>query len=133
MKPKSNDPMIDYTELINAIKLSLNQKTNLIEHFHHEETQLQHRTNDYHCKIQQRQQLLLQLVEKILEQQRTNEKYIKLRNLNQSQFDHHTKQFNEFTKLHEEYQILQEENRQLKNQAKENIKTLYNFVNQTTE
>jgi len=75
----------------------------------------------------------MQLVEKILEQQKINEKYIEMININQPEFDHHTKQLIEFNKLDEEYQILQNENRQLKNKAKENIKTLYNFINQTIE
>jgi hypothetical protein len=122
-----------YTELINAVKLSLNQKTNLIERFHYEHKQINHRMNDYHLKIQQRQQLLMQLVEKILKQQNSNEKYIEMININKPQFDYHTKQLIEFHKLNEEYQILQDENRELKQKAKENIKTLYNFINQTTE
>jgi len=125
--------LIYYTELTNAVKLSLNQKTNLIERFHYEQKQINHRTNNYHLKIQQRQQLLMQLVEKILKQQNSNEKYVEIININKSQFDYHTKQLIEFNKLNEEYQILQDENRQLKQKAKENIKTLYNFINQTTE
>jgi CHASE2 domain-containing sensor protein len=93
---------------------------------------MNHRTNDYHLKLQQRQQLLMHLIEKILEQQKINEKYIENINLNKREFNYHTKQLIEFNKLNEEYQILQDENRQLKNQAKENIKKLYNFINETT-
>ena len=125
--------MNSYAELINSVKLSINQKINLIERFHHEQNHLKHRMNDYHSKIQQRQQLLMQLVEKILEQQKTNERYVEKQNIDKPQFHSHSKQLAEFNQLTEEYQILQDENRLLKHRAKENIKSLYNFINQDNE
>jgi hypothetical protein len=119
--------------LINAVKLSINQKSNLIERVHHEQNYIKYRTNDYQSKTKQRQQLLMQLVDKLLEQQKTNEKYMETINIDKPQFDNHAEQLAEFNKLTEEYQILQDENRLLKHQAKENIKTLYTFINQATE
>lgn len=113
--------------------MSLNQKTNLIEQLHHEENNINHRTNNYYIKLQQRQQLLLQLIEKIYQQQKHNEKYIENNQMNKIQFNYHIKQLNEFNQLHDEYQQLQNENNQLKIQAKDNIKILYNFINQTIE
>jgi hypothetical protein len=111
------------------MKLSLNQKTNLFEHIHHEENCLQHRMTN----IQLKQQILLQLIEKLLEQEKVNEKWIQFINLPKPQFERHNKQLNQLNQLNEEYQLLQNENRRLKQNAKENIKTLYNFINQTTE
>ncbi|CAF0896835.1 unnamed protein product [Adineta steineri] len=130
---KRTDSTISYSELINAIKLSMKQKTNLIEHFYQEEIHMKHRINDYYSKMKQRQYLLLQLVEKILEQQKENEKYVEEINLDKPQFDKHSEQLTEFNKLNEEYQLLQDENRLLKYKTKENINKLYTFINQTTE
>lgn len=85
--------------------------------------------NNYHIKLQEQQQLLYQLIEKLFQQEKLNEK----NQMNKIQYDYHTKQLNEFNKLNEEYQRLQNENRQLKNQAKDNIAILHNFISQTTE
>ncbi|UJR33370.1 hypothetical protein I4U23_020818 [Adineta vaga] len=129
----STDPMIYYNELINAVRLSLNQKNHLIERFHHEQMHRKHRTNDYHLKIQERQKILLQLMEKFHEQQKQNENYIERFQIDKPKFNHHNEHLTELNKLIEEYQTLQEENRLLKHQAKENIRTLYTFISQTTE
>ncbi|CAF1383076.1 unnamed protein product [Adineta ricciae] len=126
--------MMDYYgELINAGRLSMNQKNNLIERFHHEQIHRKHRTNDHHLKIQQRQEILLQLIEKLHEQHKQNERSIEIFSIDKPQFDHHNEQFTELNKLIDEYQILQDENRLLKSRAKENIKALYTVINQTVE
>jgi hypothetical protein len=75
----------------------------------------------------------MQLIEKILEQQKINEEYIETITVDKPQFNHHTEQLIQFNQLTEDYQKLQEENRLLKQKAKENIKILYNFINQATE
>ncbi|CAF0741560.1 unnamed protein product [Rotaria sordida] len=129
----TTDPMIYCTELINAVQLNINQRTNLIERFYHEQNRIKHRTDDYYAKFKQRQEFLMQLVEKIIEQQKINEKYIETININKPQFNKHREQLTELNKLTEEYQILQDENRLLKHRAKENIQTLYNSINQVTE
>jgi hypothetical protein len=115
------------------VKLSLDQKSNLIERSSHEQDHIKHRADDYHSKIKQRQLLLMQLVEKIVEQQKTNEKSIEKLDIEKPHFDNHSEHLTEFTKLTEEYQMLQDQNRMLKHKAKENIKTLYTFINQATE
>jgi hypothetical protein len=112
------------------MKLSLNQKTNLLDYIHHEENHVKHRMTNSQLK----QQKLLQLIDKLLEQEKISEKYLRLPNLPKPEFEHHhAKQFIELNQLNDEYQLLQNENRQLKQNAKENIKTLYNFINQITE
>ena len=108
------------------MKLSLNQKQNVIERVHQEEKHLKYRT----VHIQQRQEQLLQLIEKLLEQQKLNEKHLEFAN---PSFDLHAKQLQEFNELNDEYQFLQNENRQLKQMAKENIKTLYHFIDPTKD
>ena len=125
--------MIYYNELIDIVKLSINQQTNLVERFHYEHNRLKHRIDDYHSKIKQRHQLLMQLVEQIVDRQITNEKYIETINMNKAQFDNHTERIAELIKLTEECQILQDENRFLKYRAKENIQTLYSCINQVME
>ena len=72
----------------------------------------------------------MQLIDKILEQQKVNEKYIEKISIDKPQFNSHNENLIEFNKLTEEYQQLQEENKLLKQKAKENIKILYNFINQ---
>ncbi|CAF0956984.1 unnamed protein product [Rotaria magnacalcarata] len=129
----ATNPMMYYNDLIMAVNSSINQSTNSIERFHHEQNRIKHRTEDYYTKLRQRQELLIQLVEKIIEQQKTSEKYIEAININKSEFDSHREQLAEFNKLTEEYQIVQDENRSLKHKAKENIQILYNFINQLTE
>ena len=111
-------------ELINAVKLSLNQKGHLLERYHQEENHLKDRTT----RMQQRQQILLQLIEKLLEQQKNNEKHLDLTN---PSFEPHAKHLQELNELNEEYQFLQNENRQLKQMAKENVKTLHHFIDPT--
>ncbi|CAF0740781.1 unnamed protein product [Rotaria sp. Silwood1] len=129
----STDPMMYCTELINAVKSSINQRTNLIERFYHEQNRIKHQTNDYYSRFQQRQEFLMQLVEKIIDQQKINEKYIETINIDQPQFDNHREQLAELNKLNEEYQLLQDENLLLKHKAKDNIQKLYNSINQVTE
>ena len=124
LKSKSTETINSYPELIHAMKLSLNQKTNLLDHVHHEENRFTNRISN----IQLKQQRLLQLIEKLLEQEKTAEKSIQFTHLPKPQFERHSKQLNELNQLNEEYQLLQNENRRLKHNAKENIKTLYNFI-----
>lgn len=124
---RSVDSSISYPELITAIKLSFNQKKNFIDRIHQEENHLQYRT----VRIHQRQERLLQLIEKLLEQQKLNEKHLDF--VHSTSFELHAKQLQEFNELHEEYQFLQNENRQLKQMAKENIKTLYHFIEPSKE
>ncbi|CAF2338885.1 unnamed protein product [Rotaria sp. Silwood2] len=129
----TTEPMIYCTELINAVKLSINQRKNIIEHFYHEQNGIQHRTGDYYSKFKQRQEFLMRLMQKIIVQQTLNEKNIETININKPQFDNHREQLAEFNKLTEEYQALQHENLLLKHKAKENIQKLYNSINQVTE
>ena len=75
----------------------------------------------------------MQLVEKIVEENQNNDKYIQAINADKPQFDHHTEHAEALNRLTEEYQQLQEENRLLKDRAKDNIKSLYTSISQTIE
>lgn len=83
------------------------------------------RTDDYYTKLQQRQELLLELADKIVEQQ----KFMEKANLNKPKFDNHNERLVELQKLTDEYQSLQDENRLLKNKIKANIQILNIFIN----
>lgn len=103
------------------MKLSFNQKNHLLERYHREENHLKDRT----IRMQQRQQTLLLLIEKLLEQQKNNEANLDLIN---PSFESHEKHLRELNDLNEEYQDLQNENHRLKQMAKENIRKLHRFI-----
>ena len=118
-----------YPELIKAVQSNLNQKRHLIERYQ----RTQNRVHNSHSKIQQRQALLGQFLEKLLDQQNSSAAFLATAQSNKPYFEHYAEQFAEFEKLSEEYRRLQEENRSLKHQTKENIKTLYNCVSQVSD
>lgn len=118
-----------YPELIKAVQSNLNKKRHLIERYQH----TRNRVYDSHSKIQQRQAVLGQFVEKLRDQQNSSEAFLVHAQANKPRFEQYAEQFAEFEKLSEEYRRLQEENRSLKHQTKENIKTLYNCVSQVSD
>jgi peptidoglycan hydrolase CwlO-like protein len=91
------------------------------------------RLQDSHSKLQQRQAVLRQCVQKLIDQKNTSEAFLETAQANKPHFERYTEQLVEFEKLKEEYRCLQEENRSLKHQTKENIKRLYNCVSQVSD
>lgn len=122
-----------YVELLNALKLSLTQTTNLIEQISYDEKQIEQRRTYHDKRIRQQEDILRNLIEKLLIQQKQTNESIENRHLHRTTFDFHTKQVNEFQILNEEYQQLQQENQQLKQKTKENINHLYASINQRSE
>ena len=113
-----------YGELIKAIESNLKQKFDLTEKFV---------SKDKLVQVQHRHELLRQHLNKLLEQQRQTEESLHRIQMRKPQFDHHAEQMAEFQQLNEEFENLYEENRLLKRQAKENVRTLYNFLNELTD
>ena len=122
-----------YVELLNALKLSLTQKTNLIEQICQDENEFKQRRAIDDKRIHQQEDILRNLIEKLVIQQKQIHESIEHRHVHRISFDCHTKQVNEFQILYEEYQQLQQDNQQLKQKTKENINKLYASINQQSE
>jgi archaellum component FlaC len=110
-----------YSDLVDCLRLSLSQKTTLIDHLRNEHRYMKHHLNDYSIQLQQRQDLLGKLADQFQRSLTDASVRAPIKSENTTLLDQYEQQRQELTRLKAEYEKVQVENDQLRSETQAKI------------